>query len=367
MEIVRAKEMGFCPGVRRAIEMVEKATRQGNHVYSLGALVHNRQVVARLADRGVTVIRSLSEVGGGLVAITSHGAAPQVIEEIKSRGLDTIDTTCPFVRKAQMAARRLAEAGFKVVIFGDAAHPEIQGVLGWVGERVLATLDASTLGKLPRRVGVLSQTTQSQIEFAGFVNQVVRLGLADVSELRVVNTICDSTQRRQAAAVELARQVDVMVVVGGYDSANTRRLAEVSASCRVTTHHVETAAELEPAWFAGKGRIGVTAGASTPDEIIEEVIAKLKEIDHEKAGDPTPNWVSGIYLNPAEDKVLRVSSPFRVPLDGWVLLTPEVNATLARIRELARERGLVQEPGRIIWADWADLGSRNAVSGKENR
>ncbi|MDO8491457.1 MAG: 4-hydroxy-3-methylbut-2-enyl diphosphate reductase [Dehalococcoidia bacterium] len=271
VEILRASEMGFCPGVRRAIEMARKAAAEGGQIQSLGALVHNRWVVSHLAEKGIRVAQSLDQVSAPTVVISSHGVGPQTIEAMRTRGLRIVDTTCTFVRSAQEAAENLAEAGFMVVIYGDAAHPEIQGVLGWARGGGVATLDAATVGRLPRKVGLLSQTTQSPAGFAGFAGKLLALGLERTAEFRVFNTICSATQKRQAAALDVARRVDLMIVVGGHDSANTRRLAEVCASTGVETHHIETADELAPRWFARKARVGLTAGASTADATIEEV------------------------------------------------------------------------------------------------
>ncbi len=284
MLIERASEMGFCFGVRRAINMLKRAAAKHDRVETLGPIVHNEQVVKRLAADGVRAVSSLDELEGGVVAITSHGVSPAVLEEIKSRGLQAIDTTCPFVRKAQTTARKLADAGFFVLIFGEADHSEVQGVLGWAGGRGIAALDEASieLSRLPRRVGILSQTTQSPSRFAHFVKRFIDLGLGKIEELRVIDTICDATRKRQGAALDLAKRVNLMIVVGGRDSANTRRLAEV-CSTAVETHHIEETSEIEASWLEGRDRIGVTAGASTPDEIAEEVIQRLEEMTQAKA------------------------------------------------------------------------------------
>lgn len=278
MEIEKASETGFCLGVRRALELLEKAVQQYGPLETLGAVVHNRQVASDLARLGVKAVEGLEQVQGKVVAIPSHGASRQVIEEIQRRGLQMVDTTCPRVLKAQRAAQKLARAGFSVVIFGDAQHPEIRGVLGWTEGKGIVTMDSKIAwgaGRPPRRLGVLCQTTQNLDNFAHFVNQLLASLPSGMEELRIINTICDATKRRQEATLELARRVDSMIVVGGYNSANTRRLAEVCASAGVETHHIETAAEVKDVWLKGQ-RIGVTAGASTPDHVIEEVVSELK-------------------------------------------------------------------------------------------
>jgi 4-hydroxy-3-methylbut-2-enyl diphosphate reductase len=275
IEIEKASEMGFCFGVRRAIDLVERAARERGPLQSLGALVHNRQVVERLEGCGVSVAASLDDVTSSIVAITSHGVGPDVIQDAKSRGFAIVDATCPFVRKAQVVAQRLGRAGFWVLVYGDAAHPEVRGVLGWAGEDASASLEVPDLDSLPDRVGVLCQTTQSQDRFGDFVSRIINQKLAQFSELRVFNTVCDATRRHQASALELAERVDLMFVVGGQDSANTRRLAKICSDAGVRTRHIETAADIDPDWLRGHDRVGVTAGASTPDEVIDRVVLAL--------------------------------------------------------------------------------------------
>jgi 4-hydroxy-3-methylbut-2-enyl diphosphate reductase len=172
----------------------------------------------------------------------------------------------------------LAEAGFYVLIFGEATHSEVGGLLGWAGECSSATLDPPNMESLPHHIGILSQTTQRQACFDRFVGQIISSGLASFSELRIINTICKATQKRQEAAIGLAKRVDLMLVIGGHHSANTRHLAEGCASAGVETHHIETADELNPAWLINRHRIGVTAGTSTPDEVIDDIVLKLKEV-----------------------------------------------------------------------------------------
>lgn len=276
VEIKKASEMGFCYGVRRAIDILSEAVRGSGPVESLGAIVHNRQVGERLAQEGIVAVERLEDLKGSRIAITTHGVAPAVIADMEARDLQIVDTTCPFVRQAQRTAKEMADSGFSVVVFGDAAHPEVRGVLGWAGGKGIAAVDCSDLASIlpSRRLGILSQTTQSPADFNSFVKQVVDCALADASQFRIVNTICDATRKRQAAALELAGEVELMLVIGGRNSANTIHLAEICAA-RVETHHIEGASELDVRWFAGRKVIGVTAGASTPDEAIDEVTSKL--------------------------------------------------------------------------------------------
>lgn len=276
VKIKKASDMGFCFGVRRAIELVEKAANERGPLQTLGALVHNRQVVERLAEKGISVASSLDEVTGGIIAFASHGVSPDVIEHAQVRGLEVVDATCPFVRKAQVVAQRLGKAGFWVLVFGDATHSEVKSVLGWAGERSSASLDVPQVDALPRRIGILCQTTQVQERFAEFVAEIISHKLARFSELRIFNTICNATRKHQAAALKLAAKSDIMIVVGGWNSANTIRLANICADTGVDTHHIETAVEIVPSWLRGRSRVGVTAGASTPDEVIDEVIQALE-------------------------------------------------------------------------------------------
>jgi 4-hydroxy-3-methylbut-2-enyl diphosphate reductase len=220
----------------------------------------------------------LDDISDVPVVITAHGIAPGVPQMLRAQGLKVIDATCPTVRRAQRAARSLAKAGFYVLIFGDVTHSEVQGLLGWAGERSSATLEPPNMESLPRHIGILSQTTQAQARFDRFVGQLISSGLGKLSELRIVNTICKATQERQDAALELAKRVDLMLVIGGRHSANATHLAESCVSTGVETHHIETAAELDPAWLINRRRIGIAAGTSTPDEVIDEVVLKLKEV-----------------------------------------------------------------------------------------
>jgi len=183
------------------------------------------------------------------------------------------------VRSAQKAARRLAGAGFSVVIYGEANHPEVRGLLGWAGEHAIASMNANEvpLESLLERVGILSQTTQNRLEFISFVNSLTARLLPGTREIRIINTLCQETLKRQSAAIELAKTSNLMIVVGGHNSANTRHLAEVCSPI-VQTYHIENADEIDAAWLHGKGIVGITAGASTPDEAIEQVIAKIKQL-----------------------------------------------------------------------------------------
>lgn len=280
MQVIKAKELGFCMGVRRAVEMMEDAAGELGPINSLGSTVHNPQVVDRLRSRGVEVIATLDAIDKRPVAITAHGVGPQVLEQLEARGASIVDTTCPIVTRAQQWAKKLTDEGFGVIVFGDPEHKEVRGILGWANGKVVtmkteAGLDAPLPDWMPSRVGVLSQTTETEGHFASFVQKLLTVHMDRISELRVINTLCNATTSQQAATRELARQVGLMVVVGGRESANTRHLAEVAREAGVETHHVESAAEIDTAWLRGLDKVGVAAGASTPDAVIDEVVQRI--------------------------------------------------------------------------------------------
>ncbi len=280
LRIEKAAGIGFCFGVKRAINILEKIARERGGVETLGAVVHNQPVLQRLAEIGVRVAKSVDDIQGDTVVISAHGVSPQLEKEIKARHIDIINTTCPFVRRAQVAARRLAESGFFTIIYGDADHPEVKGILGWAKGEGVAMIDErfiARFGNLPRRLGVLSQTTQIPAHFTEFVRKLIDSALAKDSELRIIDTICHDIRQRQAAALELAGRVDLMLVIGGHTSANTHHLVEL-CSMATKTYLVETAEEIQLAWLQGQCHIGITAGASTDEQTINEVLARLKAL-----------------------------------------------------------------------------------------
>jgi 4-hydroxy-3-methylbut-2-enyl diphosphate reductase len=265
-----AEHSGFCFGVRRAIKLAQDAAKGSKlPIYSLGPLIHNRQEVERLRKKGIHVIERLSGIKSGTLIIRSHGIHPKLLKEAESKGLSIVDATCPFVRKVHQIVAFLKQEGYEIIVIGERKHPEI---LALPGVKVVEKkLDVSKMRKR-KQLGIVSQTTQT----IGNFNEVVQALLSKASELRIFNTICLETVKRQESTRKLAGRVDSMVVVGGYNSANTRRLAEICRRAGTETHHVETADEIKPAWFKGKNAIGVTAGASTPGWLIKEVMKKLR-------------------------------------------------------------------------------------------
>lgn len=279
--IETARFAGACYGVERALHMVQDCIGQERPTYTLGPLIHNPLVVADLSVQGVDAIEDVSsaQVPSTLV-IRSHGVVPQVIEEAQSRGLHVVDATCPHVKKAHDAAGLLFREGYQVIVLGEAGHPEVEGILARAGadSLVVSSIEDLSSVAVKRRVGIVVQTTQTQ----SFLDEVVAALLPRVRELRVFNTICTATLQRQQAAAELAQRSDAMVVVGGKNSGNTRRLAMVCQQHCPNTHHVESPDELDALWFAGARTIGVTAGASTPANQVDGMVARLRELSCDK-------------------------------------------------------------------------------------
>jgi 4-hydroxy-3-methylbut-2-enyl diphosphate reductase len=262
---------------------MEKAADEKGEIISVGPIVHNPQVVDDLRSKGIRM--DIAPEDDSLpVAITAHGVGPQVLDKVKATGAEIIDGTCPIVTRSQRWARKMAENGFTVLVFGDPEHREVKGVLGWAGDKGVAIQDGEPLPRdLPSRIAVISQTTQSPEKFAAFVSRIMTERVADISEFRLINTLCNVTSGQQAAARDLSAEVevDLMLVVGGKSSANTRHLLEVCQEAGTRSYHVETAAELEPEWFRGVSRVGVTAGASPPTppwgrDRVREIAAKLE-------------------------------------------------------------------------------------------
>jgi len=274
MDITVAEHAGFCFGVKRALEMVQETLRSGSPVYSMGPLIHNPQVVKELADKGLTPIEDGAYPAGGRVILRTHGVPPDTVAVLEAAGCHTVDATCPFVKRVHEEVRRLLRDGYEVLVVGERDHPEVIAIVGHAGGKATVVERPEDVRKLPpmERVGVVAQTTQSPANFEAVVEQLRRLA----KNLRVCDTICSATRQRQQAALEVASKVDIMLVIGGQQSGNTRRLAQICAATGVPTKHIETADELQPEWFRGVEHVGVTAGASTPDWIIKQVISRVE-------------------------------------------------------------------------------------------
>jgi 4-hydroxy-3-methylbut-2-enyl diphosphate reductase len=274
MEIILADKAGFCFGVQRAINTAFKAAGTGR-VYCYGPLIHNPQEVGRLRDAGVETIDDFSSLRpGDSLIIRSHGVPPDVLIAAREHGLNIIDLTCPFVAKAQQHAETLSREGYQVVVVGEKEHPEVRSIIGYAGENAVVVETPQEMDglKFQGRVGVVAQTTQSYGNFSEIVLRLLRLS----KELKVFNTICSSTKERQDAARILASRVDVMIVVGGRNSANTTRLVSLCREAGKPTYHVEVVDEIRQEWLQGARSVGVTAGASTPGWVIEAVLKRLR-------------------------------------------------------------------------------------------
>ena len=302
MKVIVAQKCGFCFGVEHAINLARKMLSEGKNVYCLGSLIHNKQVVDRLVDAGLHVVDNLDQVpmdrsqetstqGQGTsseaqtgspdehfptVLIRSHGCDPELIKAIKAREFELADATCVLVKRVQKLVRQLHQQGYHVAVVGDPEHPEVQGVLGYAPE-IFVLASEKDLERLPSsgRLAIVSQTTHSIKDFERIVALAQK---CNFQEVKVHNTICHETTRRQASAIELCSQVQVMFVLGSHNSANTSELAQICRQQNVETYHLQNFSEFDPHYVEGKEIAGVTAGASTPDWIIQEFVEELKKI-----------------------------------------------------------------------------------------
>ncbi len=302
MEVIVAQKCGFCFGVEHAINLARQMLSEGKNVYCLGSLIHNKQVVDRLVDAGLHVVDNLDEVpmdrkqeseaqapetspesqAGSVdehfptVLIRSHGCDPELIEAIKAREFELADATCVLVKRVQKLVRQLHQQGYHVAVVGDPEHPEVQGVLGYAPD-IFVLASEKDLERLPKfgRLAIVSQTTHSIKDFERIVALAQKCYF---QEVKVHNTICHETTRRQASAIELCSQVQVMFVLGSHNSANTSELAQICRQQNVDTYHLQNFSEFKPQYVEGKEIAGVTAGASTPDWIIQEFVDELEKI-----------------------------------------------------------------------------------------
>ncbi len=275
MKVMLAEYLGFCYGVKRAIGLARDNARSDGRAATLGPIIHNPQMVSRLESEGVGTVDFPAEMKqGDTIIIRSHGVGPEVYEEAERLGLEVVDATCPHVKQAQMAAHRLMSEGYSVVIIGEKEHPEVKSIFEWSGSKATVIDSVEEAEELMpcAHLGIVSQTTFSGDKF----NHIVETLLGKSNDIHILRTICTATDQRQTAAIKLAGNVDLMLVIGGKNSANTTRLAQLCAE-KCSTYHIETASELRPEWFDGIENIGITAGASTPDWVIKEVYEKCKK------------------------------------------------------------------------------------------
>lgn len=279
MKIKVAKNIGFCFGVKRAVGLTLKALKEnpGKPIYTLGPLIHNPPTVKKMEDMGIKIVYSLGSIKKGILIIPSHGLAPSMIIQARKKKLSLIDTTCPYVLRSQRLAESLANKGYKVIIIGQSSHPEIKGIIGGIKKmgRVIGKTEELEFFPRFKKIGIIVQTTESLSKF----KEVVVSILDKSFELEVYNTLCAHTLKRQEEACHIARSADLVLVIGGYNSANTRRLFEI---CRaiVKTYQIEFPGELKPTWFKGKNSIGIVSGTSTPLSAVKEVVNKIKMSNH---------------------------------------------------------------------------------------
>ena len=285
MKVMVAEKYGFCAGVRNAISTAEKVLSNKGQVYSLGPIIHNPGVVERLAKKGLVTVDDVEQIpAGATVLIRSHGAASEEIAHLKQKNADIVDATCVLVKRMQQIAMQMEEQGYKVVIVGDQNHPEVRAVVGCTKGAVVVgnESDISTIGS--GRLGIVCQTTQSPEFFGQMLSAIARAGF---DEMKVINTLCKEAIKRQQAAVELCRKVDIMFVLGGLESANTRKLAELCKKYNNRTFHLQNWDEFDRKLVFGCRTAtgeqcrtaGVTAGASTPQWIIDDFVKNLEAVE----------------------------------------------------------------------------------------
>ncbi len=277
MEVIVARHAGFCFGVERAIDIVKNAALNDNNVVTFGPIIHNPQVVNQLAENGVTTIKHLEEVNKNMaVVIRSHGIEKDEALFLQDNAGKVIDAACPFVQKAQRSGEQLSKECDYVVILGEADHPEVKGIISYIEGSYKVIENSNEVDSLPdvKKYGLLAQTTQNKKLFKE-VEEKLR---TKCDELIVAKTICSATEHRQEAAIEVASKVEVMIVVGGKNSANTTRLYHLCKEICPKTYHIETEAELDPDMFLNVEKVGLTAGASTPNDLLEKVREYINEV-----------------------------------------------------------------------------------------
>ena len=276
MRVVLAESAGACYGVQRALDLAIAASEEASTAYTLGPLIHNPGVVADLESRGVHFAEGLDGIDEGTLIIRSHGVTPEVNDAVHAKGLPVVDATCPYVARAQKAAAELARKGCRVIVVGEAGHPEVEGLRAYAKREgakvdvVPSPEDVPTDLRAP--IGIVVQTTQRRENLDAVIARIEEQGIEPI----VKRTICFATRQRQDAAAALAGEVDAMVVIGGRNSSNTTRLAEICAAVCPKTYHIESSSEIDSSWFVDCEVVGVTAGASTPGDQIESVVDYLE-------------------------------------------------------------------------------------------
>lgn len=274
MKLIVAKTAGFCFGVKRAVDMAfELAEKKQKGIFTLGPIIHNPQVIEKLKKRGIKPIKDINSLGIETIIVRTHGVPFDLMNRLSQTGYNVIDATCPFVKKAQHYAKLLKDEGYQVIILGDRGHPEVEGLVSYAGASAIVVNENERIPKIKKNVGIVVQTTQRIESLKKLFIKVIE----HANDVKVYNTICNSTAVRLKETADLAKGVNVMIVVGGKNSANTTQLAKLCRDLDVATYHIETSSEIKSAWFRNTKKAGVTAGASTPDWIIKDVVKRIKE------------------------------------------------------------------------------------------
>jgi small subunit ribosomal protein S1 len=285
-KILLAEKAGFCFGVKRAMAIAEQTARASTSkpVYTFGPLIHNPQAVSYLESIGIHPVDSLDDITPGKLIVRSHGLPPQLIISAKKRGFEIIDATCPFVRRAQDLAKTLLKEQYVVAVIGEADHPEVIGIVGHTGGKAIIIENVEDIKQLhgKKNIGIVTQTTQSIEYFKLLVSHMLEIG----KEIRIFNTICSATKERQESTLRLASKADIMLIIGGKNSANTTHLTQLAKETGKPTYHIESADEIDSVWLKGKKCVGISAGASTPSYVIKEVVDRLEGMKNQFA-DPT--------------------------------------------------------------------------------
>ena len=279
LEVILSPYTGYCFGVKRAMRLIDQGVEEqpDAKIYTLGEIIHNTQAVGRLKERGIEPVSSLDEIEeGSFLIVRAHGVHPDLIDEAKKRGIGLLDATCPFVQKSQRYVRKLVKESYRVIIIGDADHPEVKSIAGHAGGDaiIIGNTDAAAEVHHMEKAGVVIQTTFSKEN----ARNIIAILEGRIERLRVYDTICQATVLRREATIELADSVDIMLIVGGRTSSNTKRLYQMCLDHGVPSRFVETADAIEPSWFLGCRKVGLTTGTSTPDWVIEQVLERMEEI-----------------------------------------------------------------------------------------
>ena len=277
IKIITSLHIGYCFGVKRAMSLINDGlNNSGCKLYSIGAVIHNPQAVQNLESRGVIQISSIDELkSGDTMIIRAHGVAPEIIEKCVKRGIKLIDTTCPFVKRIHEYVKQMPGDSRSIIIIGDAKHPEVRGIAGMARDNAIIIESIESAGRISgiEKAGVVIQTTFSREES----NAIIEVLKERIDDIRVHDTICEATTLRREATLKLAEEVDMILVVGGKDSSNTRRLYQMCLDHDIPARFIETISEIDDSWFEGFSKIGLATGTSTPDWIIGEVLARLSE------------------------------------------------------------------------------------------